>query len=128
MIGGAEAKIKIGNFVNIGPNCCFVGGQNNYRGGELVGPAIPKDYGGKSEIEPIIIDDHVLIGCNVVILPGVHLPEGVSVGAFSLLKKEVYKPWTLYAGIPARELGKRDGKKIKEQAEKLLEDVEKGIL
>jgi len=128
MIGGPKAKITIGNFVNIGPNCNLVGGQNEYRGGELVGPPIPSGYGGEADIAPIVIEDHVLIGCNVVILPGVHLPEGVSIGAFSLVKKGEYKPWTLYAGIPAKELGKRDGTKIKQQAQKLMEDVKKGVI
>jgi acetyltransferase-like isoleucine patch superfamily enzyme len=128
MIGGPKAKVTIGNFVNIAPNCNIVAGQNDYRGGELVGPPIPEGYGGESDIAPIKIDDHVLLGCNVVVLPGVHLPEGVSVGAFSLLKKGEYKPWTLYAGIPAKELGKRDGTLIKKQAEKLMEDARRGLL
>lgn len=128
MIGGPKARISIGNFVNIGPNCNLVGGQNDYRGGGLVGPPIPEAYGGEPGIAPIKIDDHVLLGCNVVILPGVHLPEGVSIGAFSLVKKGEYKPWTLYAGIPAKELGKRDGNLIKKQSEALMNDVKRGIL
>jgi galactoside O-acetyltransferase len=128
IIGGAKAIVEIGNFVNIGPNCNIVGGQNDYRGGGLVGPPIPEGYGGEADIEPIKLEDHVLLGCNVVILPGVYLPEGVSVGAFSLLKKMKYKPWTLYAGIPAKELGPRDGTLIKKQAEKIIEDAKRGIL
>jgi len=124
IIGGKKAKITIGNFVNIAPSCNIAGGQNNYRGGGLVSPTIPEGYGGKAEIEPVEIGDHCLLGFNVSVLAGVKLPEGVSVGAYSLLKPMKYKPWTLYAGIPAREIGKRDGKLMKKQAEKLMRDMQ----
>lgn len=122
-IGGANAKVTIGDFVNIGPGCQIVAGQNDYRGGGLVGPAMPKEYAGEADVRPVRISDHVLFGCGVVILPGVELPEGVSAGAYTMLKDSIkYKPWTLYAGIPAREIGKRDGTLMKEQAQKALQD------
>jgi len=61
-------------------------------------------------------------------LAGVKLPEGVAVGAHSLLKPMEYKPWTVYAGVPAREVGVRNGVMIKQQAMKLMKDVESGKL
>ncbi|VVB58876.1 2,3,4,5-tetrahydropyridine-2,6-dicarboxylate N-acetyltransferase [Candidatus Anstonella stagnisolia] len=129
MIGGPAAKVSIGNFVNIAPSANIVAGQNDYRGGGLVGPTIPEGYGDHSDVREIGIGNHVLFGCNVVVLPGVKLPEGVSVGAFSLLKSNIeYKPWTLYAGIPAKEIGKRDGSLMKEQEEKLMKAVREGLL
>jgi len=128
IIGGPKTKITIGNFVNVAPSCNLVGGQNDYRGGGLVGPTIPEGYGDQSDARSLVIGDHVLIGCNSVILPGVQLPEGVAIGALSLVKQQEYKPWTLYAGIPVKEIGKRDGTKIKQQTEVLMTDVESGLL
>lgn len=129
IIGGANAEVAIGSFVNIAPSCNIVAGQNDYRGGGLVGPPIPEGYGGSAIVAPVRLDDHVLLACNVVVLPGVHLPEGVSIGAFSLVKNSIaYKPWTLYAGIPAKELGPRDGKLMKQQEKKLREDLGRGLL
>jgi len=127
-IGGKKAKITIGDFCNIAPGCNIAAGQNDYSGGGLVGPAIPKGYGGEPILEPVEIGDHCLLGFNVSVLAGVKLPEGVAVGAYSLLKPMEYKPWTVYAGVPAREVGVRNGVMIKQQAMKLMKDVESGKL
>jgi len=128
IIGGSKAKVTIGNFVNIAPGCNIAAGQNNYSGGGLVGPAIPEEYGASSELKPVDIGDHCLLGFNVSILAGVRLPEGVAVGAYSLLKPMKYKPWTIYAGIPAKEIGKRNKSLIKRQQNKLLKAIEGGRL
>ena len=128
IIGGKKAKVFIGDFVNIAPGVSMAAGQNDYYGGDLVGPAIPKGYGGEPILEPVEIGDHCLLGFNVSVLAGVKLPEGVAVGAYSLLKPMAYKPWTVYAGVPAREVGTRNGVMIKQQAMKLMKDVESGKL
>lgn len=128
MIGGAKTGVKIGNFVNIAPGCSIAAGQNNYYGGGLCGPAIPEGYGSKPILGAVEIGDHCLIGFGVSILAGVYLPEGVAVGAHSLLKPMNYKPWTVYAGVTCKEIGKRDGQMMKAQAELLMQDVKDGKL
>ena len=49
----------------------------------------------------IIIGKHVVIGSNSVILPGVTLNDGSSVGAMSLVNKSIDGPY-IFAGIPAK--------------------------
>jgi len=120
MIGGPEASVTIGDFCNIAPNCCIAAGQNDYKAGGLCGPAIPSRYADDSILIPVKIGDHCLLGFGVSILAGVELPEGVAVGAHSLLKPMKYEPWTVYAGVPAKKICKRDGTKIKEQAKNML--------
>ena len=118
---GGPGCVEIGSFVNIAPGCQIVTGSNDYKGGGLVGPSIPTEFSGLAEIQPVKISDFVLIGCQTVILPGVTIPDGVSIGAMSLVKNSNLKPWTLYAGNPLRELGKRDGTLMISQANKLME-------
>lgn len=125
IIGGPNARVIIGDFVNIGPGCKIIAGQHNYRGGGLMGPAIPKKYcSDDGEIEPIKISNHVLLGCGTVVLPGVEIPEGMATGAYTILKKKEYASWTLYVGHDAREISKRIGLKAKETASELMNDPE----
>src|SRR5207253_6847326 len=96
LIGG-DAEITIGDFVNIAPGCRLIAATNDSAGGGLVGPAIPTEFAAKSIIENVTIGDHVLFGTNTVVLPGTHVPEGVSTGAMTLLTPKIkLEPWTLY--------------------------------
>jgi galactoside O-acetyltransferase len=121
LIGG-DAHITIGNFVNIAPGCRLIAASNDFTGGGLVGPTIPAEFAGKSIIANIRIDDHALFGTGTVILPGCHIPEGVSIGAMTLVMSDLQlEPWTLYAGIPAKPLKKRAPEAILDAAKRLLE-------
>lgn len=53
-----------------------------------------------------IIGNDVWIGQNAVILPGVHIGDGVIIGANSVVGSDV-PPYTIVIGNPARELRKR---------------------
>ncbi len=60
-------------------------------------------------------------GHGTVVLAGTHAPDGVSTGALTLLTPQLkLEPWTLYVGIPARPLKKRESKQILEAARRLL--------
>ena len=118
-IGGA-GKVKIGSFVNIAPSCQIITASNDYYGGALVGPAIPNEFAGKAIIEPVEIGDFVLLACNTTILPGAVLPEGMATGVFTLIRKQNYKEWSLYVGIPCKYMSMRDGTEIKESAQQLF--------
>ncbi len=122
IIGGRKAKITIGDFVNIAPSCQIVAGSNDYKGGDLVGPAIPEGYCGKADIEDVTIDNHCLLGCQTVVLPGVNMPEGMATGAFSLVKKSEYEGWAVYVGIPCKKLCDRERKDIISGSKKLQEE------
>jgi UDP-2-acetamido-3-amino-2,3-dideoxy-glucuronate N-acetyltransferase len=57
------------------------------------------------EHRPPIIEDHVILGCNCVVLPGVVIREGAVIGAGSVVTHDV-GPGTVVAGNPARALVK----------------------
>ncbi len=120
MIGGA-GQITIGSFVNIAPSCQIVTASNDYKGGGLVGPAIPEEFAGEPILKPVTISDFALLACNTTVLPGTIIPEGMSTGAFTLVNEKEYLPWSLYVGIPAKFHCERDGSEMKLAAQKLLE-------
>ena len=43
----------------------------------------------------------MIIGAGTIVLPGVNLAEGTSIGASSLVTKST-SPWGIYYGIPAK--------------------------
>lgn len=55
----------------------------------------------KPSTAPIVIQDHVWIGMNVMVLKGVTIGEGAVVAAGSLVNKDV-PPYSLVAGVPAK--------------------------
>lgn len=50
---------------------------------------------------PIVIEDHVWIGCNVTVLKGVTIGEGAVIAAGSVVHRDV-PARTLVAGVPAK--------------------------
>ncbi|AXY26324.1 maltose acetyltransferase [Suicoccus acidiformans] len=90
MDGGA---MTIGNHVFIGPNAGFYTARHplNYK---------ERDQGYEQAL-PITISDHVWIGGDVSILPGVTIGEGAVVGTGSVVTKDV-PAHTVVAGNPAR--------------------------
>ena|SRR5579863_5895831 len=118
IIGGG-GEVRIGDFVNIAPGCQIVSASHDFSQGGLAGPTIPKEMSGAVITETVALDDHVLLGCQTVVLPGVHMPEGMAAGAMTLVTKQDYEPWTLYAGVPARPVKPRQREAILEQARRL---------
>jgi putative colanic acid biosynthesis acetyltransferase WcaF len=58
-------------------------------------------------VGPIEIGEDAFIGAQAMILPGVRIGAGAAVGAGSVVTKDV-DAWTIVAGNPAREIGKRE--------------------
>lgn len=57
--------------------------------------------------EPIQIGEDVWIASRSIVGPGVHVQNGCVLGAACVLFKDA-EPWTVYAGNPARPVGKRE--------------------
>ena len=63
------------------------------------------DPGWRTLTKPIVIEDHVWIATNAIILPGVTLGRGAVVAAGAVVVKDV-PPFGIVAGNPARLLDK----------------------
>lgn len=90
----------------IAPRVTIFTTTDDYNGPYLFGPHFPIEI--KNQKKGIVhIKQFVVVGAHSVILPGVTLQEGSSIGAMSLVFRST-KPWTVYFGIPAMPIGTRD--------------------
>lgn len=122
IIGGAKSKIILKDFAFISVGTKIVAGSDDYTDSNLMGPLIPDKF-KKLILTTITFEKFSGCGANCTILPGITLSEGSILCAGSLLNKDT-KPWTIYAGNPARPIKTRDKDKILEQ-EKYIRTTEK---
>src|SRR5262249_1900389 len=114
-------KCVISDFCGISSGARIITGTDDFLGGGLTGPTIP----GHLRILKrgfVTIESHVVIGANAVVLPGHVIREGATVGAGSVVTRDL-EPWTVYAGVPARPLRQRDRASVI-AAERLLYQLE----
>lgn len=97
--------VDIGDFTGISVGAAVFSTSDDYSGEALVGPLIPEKY-RKVASNRVRIGPHAVIGARSIVLPGVTIPEGTSVGCLSLVNRSL-DPWTIYAGIPVRPLRPR---------------------
>jgi acetyltransferase-like isoleucine patch superfamily enzyme len=106
----SATRINCHNFSAIASGSKLFGSSDDYGGDFLTNPTIPKEFGNVKSGD-IILQDHVLLGSNTIVLPGITFGEGTSVGAMSLISRNT-EPWGVYAGVP--------GKRIKERKQGCL--------
>lgn len=118
VIGGEKGLLKMGNFTNIATKGTIICASDSFLGdGLITAPKIPDEYRDTIITEPVTFEDFVNVGANVTIFPGVTLPEGVVIGACSLVRKtDVLEPWTIYVGSPLRAIKKRPLERMKKYA------------
>ena len=69
------------------------------------------DARSKGDIQ---VDDDVWIGCNAMILSGVHIHQGAVVAAGAIVTKDV-PPYGIVAGVPAKLVGYRFEEELREK-------------
>lgn len=102
--------LKIGNFCSIASGVKFLlGGEHNYNYFSTF-PfkriLIDRDFIESSSKGSIIIEDHVWIGIDAIILSGVEIATGTIIAAGSVVTKST-EPYSIIAGNPARLIKKR---------------------
>ena len=103
-MSGSEG-IELSDFVGISRGAGIYTSNDDYTGAALTGPTIPGEF-LKLDAGPVRLGRHVVIGSASIILPGVTIAEGSTVGALSLVKTDL-DAWGIYAGVPARRLRDR---------------------
>lgn len=116
-------RISIGARSHIGERCSLWAGDNHGRitiaEDALFGPDVyvtASNYEFSDRSLPVFAQPRVerdvrigpmtWLGRGVTVLPGVTIGEGAIVAAGAVVSRDV-EPWTIVAGVPAREIGRR---------------------
>ncbi|QXH52896.1 acyltransferase [Pseudomonas fakonensis] len=119
-VAGGEAGVTMEDFSGLAYGCQIFTQSDDYSGKTLTNPTVPAAY--KNEKKAAInIGRHVIIGTSSLVLPGVNLAEGCSVGAMSMVTKST-EPWGVYFGIPAKRLKNRSKKLLELEASYLASE------
>ena len=98
VIRGDQNSIYIDDGTNI-QDCCVIHTDKEH----IVRIGKNVSIGHGAVVHGAIIDDNCLIGMNVTILNGVHIEEGVIIGANALVKSdEVIQKNSLVVGVPGK--------------------------
>jgi len=108
---GCRGGITLSDFCGVAQGSRLYSGNDDYSGDALTGPTIPDRY-RKVHIAPVTMGRHVVLGTGSIVLPGVTVGEGSSVGALSLVTKSL-GDWGVFVGAPAR--------KLKDRSRRMLE-------
>lgn len=59
---------------------------------------------------------YTAVGANAVVMPDNDVPEGTVIGALSFVPARfAFEPWSVYAGVPIRKVGRRNRTAVSEQ-------------
>jgi len=103
IVGGGE--LVVGDYVAITTGARLITGTDRYQEGARMSTALPLEQRNVLR-EKIVVGKDAFIGTNAVVHPGVTVGEGAVIGSCSLVLQDC-KPWTVYAGVPCKEIGKR---------------------
>jgi acetyltransferase-like isoleucine patch superfamily enzyme len=102
---GASGSICVESFCALSSRVTVFTSTDDYVEGYMSNPTVPPEY-RKEQNGNVLFRKHALIGCGSVIMPGVTLEVGASVGALSFVNKDVPE-FAVVAGVPSRIIGKR---------------------
>lgn len=109
--GGSKHKITLGNWTFVGYGSKLFCASEDYSGD--FGPV--NEFWGNNKIfrGNIEIKDFGGIASDVMIFPGVTIPEGTTVGAKSMVRLSTeLNPWSIYLGSPLKFHKERNKEKI----------------
>jgi acetyltransferase-like isoleucine patch superfamily enzyme len=137
----ANEKIRLGNYVHIACFASIAGGAElvvedfaaiSQGARILTGTDDFKNWGfGNSTVDekyrnttraPVTIGRFCIVGANSVVLPGVKIGEGATVGACSVVSRDL-EPWGVYLGN--KQINKRDRESVLANWGRFLEKTER---
>lgn len=120
VIGGADARLTMGNFTTIAAGCRIICRGDSFMGLGLVStPNLPNEFRDHIIGNSIIMNNLSSLGTNVILMPNTWIAEGVVVGANSLVTHPIEEPWTIWYGSPAKKIRSRPRKMMRKFSKKL---------
>lgn len=111
-IGSAGGPVTLEDFTGISSRVNIFTTTDDYSQGHLTNPTVPDQF-KKVKVGAVMLRKHAIIGCGSVVMPGVTLEMGASVGALSFVNKSVPE-FTIVTGNPLRLIGKRNKERLLE--------------
>jgi galactoside O-acetyltransferase len=103
VIGGGE--LEIGDYAVVATGARLLTASDTFAGGARMSTHLPDEFRRVVD-QRIAIGRDAFVGANCVVMPGVTIAEGAVAGAGSVVTRDL-DPWTVYAGVPARPIGRR---------------------
>lgn len=88
--------VSLGNDVGLAHNVFITASGRKFDGTDM-----PIVFQGKTEDDPVVVEDNCIIFAEVIILPGVRIHSGSVIGAGAVVSRDV-PPNSIVAGNPAR--------------------------
>lgn len=97
----ASGGLEIGNNVLIGPDVKIWTMNHNYKRRDI--PIMEQGW----TYDSVVIGNDVWIASNVIILPGVKIPDGVVIAAGSIVVPSQIESYSVYCGHPLKKINTR---------------------
>ncbi|WP_070968081.1 acyltransferase [Vibrio sonorensis] len=104
-VAGGELGVELNDFSGLAYGCHVFSQSDDYSGATMTNPTVPAEFKNETKAK-VVINKHSIVGACSIILPGVELGEGTSVGAQSMVTKST-EEWSIYFGSPAKKIKKR---------------------
>jgi len=111
--GSAGVHFEYGS--NSSPGSRIFSSTDDYIHGALINPTFPEEFRNE-KVGRVVLGRFSCLGANCVVLPGVTIGEGATVGACSLITEDL-EPWTVNVGIPAKPIKMRNRDEVLRRAE-----------
>ncbi|MCB8566633.1 acyltransferase [Fusobacterium ulcerans] len=120
VIGGKKAELVMGDYSALASGVRIICGSDDFINGPFMVSTIPIEFRPNCKIGQIILEKHVVVGTNSIILPNCILKEGSGTGAGTLVHRNL-KSWSLYLGNPCKKVIERNRENILKGEEEYLE-------
>lgn len=101
-IFGGGANVTLEDFSGLSSRVCIYTSNDDYTSGALTNPTVPTSFRNVMT-GPVVLQRYALVGSGSVVLPGVTIGRGASIGALTLVHKDV-EPGSVVFGNPPRKL------------------------
>lgn len=102
----ANGGVELMSYSGLSHGVKIFSSSDDYSGNFMTNPTVPKEFTNVKSA-PVLLGEHVIVGSESVILPGVMVGCGSAIGALSLVTKSLSE-WGVFQGQPVRMLRERD--------------------
>ncbi len=102
---GGGGRITLEPFTSLSARSILYTASDDFTSGALAGPLIPDAFRCVQKGD-VWVNRYALVGAGAIVMPGVVIGTGASVGALSFVKHDV-PAYDIVAGCPARKIGER---------------------